>query len=118
MHNADEITIGKADEGLGDLMARLVSDARSYAAAETALLRETATARMRAARGGAVLIVVAALLFSSAVTALVVGLLMIAAAYVGPIWGTVIVVVGTLVVAGLLGWVGARKLGSGMAGTS
>lgn len=114
----DQIAPAQPDEGLGDLVSRLVADARTYATAEAALLRETATSRARAARGGAVMLVAALLLVSAAVTALIVGVLMTLAEAVGPAWATAIVVVVTLVVAGLLGWLGARKLSNGLAGTS
>jgi lysozyme family protein len=118
MRTSEDIRVAETEEGLGDLMSRLVADARAYATAEAAFLQETATSRVKAARGGAIMLVAALLFVSAAVTALIVGLLMTAAEQVGPAWGTLIVVVVTLLIAGLLGWLGARKFSNGLAGKS
>lgn len=99
-----------ADESLRDLVSRLADDAKAYAAAEAAVLRETAAARGRAARSGAIMVVLSIALVSAAATALVLGMLLTATVHVGPLMATVIVVGVTLLVGGLLGVIGWGKV--------
>lgn len=97
---------GSDSEGLGDVLARLVDDTKSYVEAEAAALREVAASRGRAARSGAIMVVVAIALVTAASAALVFGILLILTARIGPVLATVVTVVATLLAAIALGWIG------------
>lgn len=98
-------------ESIGELLGQLAEDAKEAAGAEVALFRAKMLDRIGEVKLVAIYGVVALLLVNAAVIALIVGLLFIAQHYLGPIWATIIVVLGTLAVAGLFGWLAARHVG-------
>ena len=97
-------------ESIGALLSRLVEDGKSFARAEIGYYRTLVLAKLGEATGGLVLGVVALVLVLSAVTALLVGLILTLATLVGPGFATLIVILATLVVAGLLGWLAYRHM--------
>jgi hypothetical protein len=97
-------------ESIGALLSRLVEDGKSFARAEIGYYRTLVLAKLGEATGGLVLGVVALVLLLSAVTALLVGLILTLATLVGPGFATLIVILATLVVAGLLGWLAYRHM--------
>lgn len=103
------------DESIGELIGRLVEDAKAFGRAEVAYYRTIASERLTGARTGLILVLAAVLLVVAAAIALILGLLLILQACVGPIWATVIVVLGTIAVAALLGWIGYGKIRSVLA---
>lgn len=107
----DHTRIEPTDEdGLRDLVGRLADDARGYAKAEVAVVRETMAVRARDARGGMLLVIVGISLVVAASVALVLGMLLTVAQATGPLLATLIVVGVTLIVAALLGWFGWGKV--------
>lgn len=98
------------EEGISTLVHRAVEDARELAQAEIALVKAKVGERTTAYKNAAIFFGAAATLALSAVTALLVGLILSLATLVGPGWATAIVVVGTLVIAGVLAMVGKGKL--------
>ncbi|SEN19971.1 Putative Holin-X, holin superfamily III [Sphingomonas gellani] len=101
---------GDADEGVATLVHRLVADSRLLAQAEIALYKAKAAERIDAYKNAAIFFAVAGVLALSALIALLVGLIMTLATLIGPGFATAAVVVGTLVVAGILGMIGKGKL--------
>jgi hypothetical protein len=97
-------------ESVGALLSRLVEDGKSFARAEIGYYRTLAIAKLGEATGGLVLGMVALVLLLSAVTALLVGLILTLATLVGPGFATLIVILATLLVAGLLGWLAYRHM--------
>lgn len=98
------------DESIGELLVRLIEDARVLVRAEVALYRSQVFAWIGKAKVIAALAVAALILVNGAAIALFVGLLLIFERRIGPIWATVIVVTATLLVAVLLGWLAARRV--------
>lgn len=98
------------DEGVGSLVHRAVEDARDLARAEIALVKAKAGERATAYKNAAVFFGAAATLAMSAVTALLVGLILSIATLVGPGWATAVVVIGTVLIAGILALIGKGKL--------
>ena len=96
------------EESVVTLLSRAVSDAQQVARAEIDLQKARLLARVREAQNGAIFLVAALLTGSLALTGLVVGLLLILTASLGPIWATVIVVGVLLVATALFGWLGVR----------
>ncbi|MGK6356998.1 phage holin family protein [Sphingomonas sp. DT-207] len=99
---------GIEEESVGELIGRLVEDGKGYAKAELGYYRALATDKLEQARTGLILSAAALLLAIAAAIALVVGLVLMFATLVGPGWATLIVVVATLAIAGLLGWLAVR----------
>lgn len=91
-----------ADEGLGSVVGRVVTDAKAYAAAEVTLWKGVAASRGTEAGIAAGLGVGALLVALAALTALLVGAILSLRPLVGPGWATLIVVVVALLVAALL----------------
>ena len=79
------------------------------------MYKQEALSRVAAMRMALILFVVAILLVIGAVVTLLVGFAMGLAHWVGPAGGGAIVCVGALIVAGLLGWIGAKSLSGGKA---
>lgn len=98
------------DEGVATLVHRAVEDARDLARAEVALVKARVGERATAFKNAAIFFGAAATLAMSAVTALLVGLIFSLATLVGPGGATAIVVVATLVIAGILAMIGKGKL--------
>ena len=98
------------DEGVSTLVHRAVADARELASAEIALVRAKASERIGAFTSAAIFFGIAATLAMSALTALLVGLILSLATLIGPLGATGIVVVVTLLIAGILAMIGKGKL--------
>lgn len=98
------------DVPIGQLFSQLVNDGKRYARAEVDFYKAKAAdkaqpVKMAAIYGGAALT-----LALSSVTALLVGLILSLEPQVGPFAATLIVVLATLAIAGLLGWLAYRQL--------
>lgn len=102
-----------ADETLGQLFSRLADDGKNFATTQVAMYKQEGLSRFAAMRTALILFVVALLLVIGAVVTLLVGFAMGLAPLVGPAGAGAIVCVGALVVAGLLGWIGAKSLSGG-----
>ncbi|WP_179641032.1 phage holin family protein [Sphingomonas guangdongensis] len=96
-------------DGIGATVAQVAEDAKAYAAAQIAVVKAEANARLGPAKAGAIFGVVAAVLALAALIALLVGLILSLATLVGPLAATGIVVVATLVIAGVLGKLAADR---------
>jgi hypothetical protein len=112
------VTQPPPEPGIGALAGNLVEDGRAYAMAEVAVYRAKAVAWLGEAKFVAIFGAAALVLVNAAIIALLVGLLLTLAPRVGPGWATVIVVGGTLVLAGLLGWFALRHIRKMSAGAS
>ena len=73
------------EDSIADLVGRLVEDARDVARAEANLYKQIALRRAARAKAGAVALLAAALLFWFAAIALIFGLVLGLAVYVGPV---------------------------------
>jgi hypothetical protein len=104
------------DESIGELFTQLVDDAKQAARDELSVYREMAMQRARAASTGLILIVVALLLSFAAIGTFVVMVAVALTPALGPLGAGAVVAVGTLIVAGLLGWFGAKSLADAIAG--
>jgi len=99
-----------ADDSIGTLLSRVVSDAEQVARAEIALQKAKVVVKIGEAKTGVVALLVAVVLAILALIGLVVGVLMILAPIVGPAWATVIVVGVLAVLAVALGSFGMNRL--------
>ncbi len=97
--------------GVGEAIVQVADDAKAYAAAQVALYKAIASARLRVAKGGLALGAVAAVLGLAAIIALLVGLIFSLSTLVGPLGATAIVVGVTLIVTTILGVMAGRRLG-------
>ena len=104
------VDIAPAEDGIGTLVHKAVEDAREVARAEVALYKAKATERVTAYKNAAIFFGAAATLALSAVTALLVGFILSLATLVGPLAATAIVVIATLVIAGILAFIGKGTL--------
>ncbi|RYD53788.1 MAG: phage holin family protein [Sphingomonadales bacterium] len=101
------------DEGIGDLLTRLVEDSKGYAHAELGYYRTLVRSKLRDARAMLWMGAAAIGLVQAALVALIVGLVLTVAQYVGPGWATLIVVVTISAVAGImarLAWVQVKRI--------
>jgi type III secretory pathway component EscS len=96
--------------GLGVLIGQLTEDARALAQAEVKLLKSRALDLFRRSRIAIILLVIAACLAFASVVALMLGLVLALAPLVGAALAGVILMVGGLVFAALLGWLAVRLL--------
>src|SRR3954467_4183712 len=108
----DAPTGRSAESSIGELFGRLAEDAKAFARAEAGLYRAIAVRRAGLARNGAIALVVALLLVNAALVALLVGLAMQLAAWVGPALGGLIVFLVSAVIGFALVRYGAGKLGA------
>lgn len=102
-----------SDEGLGDLLGRLVEDGKGYAQAEIGYYKTLARSKLRDARAMLWMGALALGLAQAALVALIVGLVMTVAQYVGPGWATLIVTVAISLIAALLArlaWVHVKRV--------
>ncbi|WP_293972675.1 phage holin family protein [Sphingomonas sp.] len=97
------------EASLRELLARLIEAGRAFAQAEIALVRKTVAAWAGAAKIGAALIIVALILANAAVIVLVAALGMALARWIGPAGGLAVAALIALIVAGLLGWLAAKR---------
>ncbi|MBO9715149.1 phage holin family protein [Sphingomonas sp.] len=109
---------GPDEESIGDLLARLAEDARRFGQAELDYYRVLAAEKLEEAKASLWIGAVAIGLMLAAAVALVFGLVLTLAQYVGPALATLIVValaVGTAWLLGRIAWrhikrvVGLRK---------
>ncbi len=97
------------EESIGDLVNRLVDDARAYAKAEVEVVRQIARHRAGKAKTGLILLVAGAVLLLSSLTALLLGLVLGLAELIGPL-------ASGLVIAALLAGGGYLLVRSGLTG--
>lgn len=109
-HLVDGSTAGAVDESIAALVHHAVEDARELASAEIALYRAKVSERVSAYTSAAIFFGAAGVLALSAVTALLVGLILSLATLIGPLGATAVVIVVTLIIAGILGMIGKGKL--------
>src|SRR3954470_15985491 len=100
------------ESSIGELFGRLAEDGRGFVEAEIGLYKKDAVRRAGLARNGAIALVVALLLVNAALVALLVGLAMQLAAWVGPALGGLIVFLVSAVIGFALVRYGAGKLGA------
>jgi len=98
------------EESIGVLIGRLVEDGKSYAQAEIGYYRTLAASKLAEARLGLIFGVAALVIALCSVTALLVGLILSLAGFVGPGWATLIVILVALALASLLGWLAYRRI--------
>lgn len=99
-----------AEEGVGELIGRLVEDGKGFARAEIEYYRTLAASKVGEARAGLILGITALVIAFCSVTALLVGLILSLTPLVGPGLATLIVIVVALALAGLLGWLAYRHI--------
>ncbi len=95
---------------VGALFTKLVDDGRALAGAEFALYRAEAIKRIASVGASAVLILVAAVLAQGALIAMLLGLMFILAQRWGMVDSVAIVAGGSLAIAGVLAWLGIKRL--------
>ena len=98
------------DVPIGQLFSQLVDDGKRYARAEVELYKAKAADKAEPVKWAAIYGGAALTLALSAVTALLVGLILAAETLVGPLAATLIVVLATLAIAGLLGWMAYKRI--------
>jgi len=98
------------DVPMGQLFSQLVDDGKRYARAEVELYKAKAADKAEPVKWAAIYGGAALTLALSAVTALLVGLILALETLVGPLAATLIVVLVTLAVAGLLGWMAYKRV--------
>lgn len=101
---------------LKTLLGALAVDAKAFARAEANYLKASAGARAQYAVPGVVLLVTALALVTGVVVALPVGLLLILAPIIGAGWAIAAVVAAFLLVSGILGLIGFKRIKSAMKG--
>lgn len=97
---------------VADLVRQVAEDGRAAVEAEIGVYKAIAGYRLSGIKVGAPLIVAAIFLLQAVLTALLVGLILALATLIGPGLATLAVVIAGFAVVGLLGWLGARKLGT------
>lgn len=98
------------EESIGELLGRLVEDGKGFARAELSYYRTLGTGKLAEAKAPAIFGAAALVIALSAVTALLVGLILTLATLVGPGLATLIVILATLALAGLLGWLAYQRV--------
>ena len=98
------------DVPIGQLFSQLVDDGKRYARAEVEFYKAKAADKAQPVRKAAIFGGIAVTLALSAVTALLVGLIMALEPQVGPLAATLIVVLVTFAVAGLLGYLAYKQV--------
>jgi hypothetical protein len=96
--------------GLPALITRLFHEALEVGRAEARLAKTRALARLRAAKFGLILLAAALLFAMSGLIALILGLVMALATYVGAALAGVIMLVVTSLIAGILAYAGVKLL--------
>lgn len=98
------------DIPVGQLFSQLVDDGKRYARAEVEFYKAKAADKAQPVKSAAIFGGAALTLSLSAVTALLVGLILSLEPQVGPFAATLIVVLATFAIAGLLGWLAYKRL--------
>lgn len=104
------VAVKLSDEGLPDLVGRLVDDARGLVSAEVELYKSKAAERVAAYKAAALFFAVAGVLGLAALIALVVGLILTLATLIGPGFATLVVIGIVLAAAAALALTGRSKL--------
>ncbi len=105
---------GRNGETIGELIARLVEDGRSYAEAEIALLKAIVAHRAARARRAVVALAIGWFFLFAGMTALVIGAMVALAREIGPLFAGMAVFVPLAIIGYLLvhyGWAGIKGLG-------
>ena len=97
---------GIREEKLSTLIVGFADDTRDLVKAEVDLVKARVGERVAAYKSAVIFLAIAGVLALSALIALLVGLIMTVATLVGPGFATVIVIVATLVIAGVLAIIG------------
>lgn len=97
------------DVPIGQLFSQLVDDGKRYARAEVELYKAKAQEKAEPVKWAAIFGGTAAVLALSAVTALLVGLILSLEPQVGPFGATLIVVLVTFAIAGVLGYLAYKQ---------
>jgi lysozyme family protein len=98
------------DVPIGQLFSQLVDDGKRYARAEVELYKAKAADKAEPVKWAAIYGGAAVTLALSAVTALLVGLILALETLIGPLGATLTVVLVTLAIAGVLGWMAYNKV--------
>ena len=98
------------DVPIGQLFSQLVDDGKAYARAEVELYKAKAADKAQPIKMAAIYGGIAVVLALSAVTALLVGLILALQTITGPLAATLIVVLVTFAIAGLLGYLAYRQV--------
>lgn len=98
------------DVPIGQLFSQLVDDGKRYARAEVEFYKAKAADKAEPVKWAAIYGGAALTLALSSVTALLVGLILSLEPQVGPFAATLIVVLATLAIAGLLGWMAYKRI--------
>lgn len=96
--------------GVTKLVGQLVDDTRDVVRTEIALIKAKVNERVTAYKGAVIFLVAAGVLALEALGALLVGLILTLATLVGPGWATLIVVGAVFAAAGVLAYLGIKKL--------
>lgn len=99
----------QSDEGIGTLFARLIDEGRDLVRAEVELYRQITLNRLLRSRLAVALAITAVLLAQASVTALLVGLVIFMAFWLGPIGGGLAVGIGGLLICAILLRIAARS---------
>lgn len=102
--------VPEPDEPIGTMFARVAQSGKDYARAELDRQKLRAGLYAAGARDAGIMFGVAAVLGLSAVIALLVGLIFTLSYPLGPLWATVVVVLGALIVAGIFALLGRARL--------
>ena len=102
------------DRSFGDLAGDLVDNAKAYARAEVDYAKAVATEKLKSLRVAAALLVVALFVAMGALNTLCIGIYVALARFLGPLAGGIAAFVLIGAIAGLLAWLGARKLGESL----
>jgi ABC-type nitrate/sulfonate/bicarbonate transport system permease component len=100
-------------ESIGELLGRLVEDGKGYAQAELGYYRTLARSKLRDARASLWMGAVAIGFANAAIIALIVGMVLTLSPLVGPGLATLIVVLVTAAIAGImarLAWLHVKKI--------
>lgn len=100
----------QSDVPIGQLFGQLVDDGKHFARAEVAFYKAKAADKAEPVKQAAIFGGIAVTLALSAITALLVGLILALEPQVGPLGATLIVVLATFAICGLLGWLALKKI--------
>ncbi len=98
------------EPGLAELARQLRDDTLLFAQAEAQYIKVAARERVFYATPGLAMIVAGASLGAGALVALLFGVMMVIAPYIGQGWATILVFVVAAGLSALLGWVGTRRI--------
>jgi hypothetical protein len=108
--NGRPVAVKLSDEGVPELVGRLVDDTRGLVSAEVELYKAKVAERVTAYKAAAVLFAIAGVLGLVGLIALLVGLIMTLATLIGPGLATLVVVGVVFAAAAVLGLMGRSKL--------